>query len=153
MAVNAQSILETIHENAQKNVLTNKVKRAAVPGLSMFGILWYSSGGSYLAHGADTHNATPQIGYFLMTRVNATVTPIKAALTCEPQLTNPVAANLNFSNISLPSEQIIEEPLQMVKGLQSTKNLPRSYTPRQMEQTILKLLEGWHRRRQQSQER
>ena len=59
MAVNAQSILETIHENAQKNVLTNKVKRAAVPGLSMFGILWYSSGGSYLAHGADTHNATP----------------------------------------------------------------------------------------------
>lgn len=29
----------------------------------------------------------------------------------------------------------------------------RSYTPRQMEQTILKLLEGWHRRRQQSQER
>lgn len=42
MAVNAQSILETIHENAQKNVLTNKVKRAAVPGLSMFGILWYS---------------------------------------------------------------------------------------------------------------
>ena len=41
MAVNAQSILETIHENAQKNVLTNKVKRAAVPGLSMFGILWF----------------------------------------------------------------------------------------------------------------
>lgn len=33
------------------------------------------------------------------------------------------------------------------------KYFPRSYTPRQMEQTILKLLEGWHRRRQQSQER
>lgn len=29
----------------------------------------------------------------------------------------------------------------------------KSYTPRQMEQTILKLLEGWHRRLQQSQER
>ena len=29
----------------------------------------------------------------------------------------------------------------------------KSYTPRQMEQTILKLLKGWHRRRQQSQER
>lgn len=29
----------------------------------------------------------------------------------------------------------------------------KSYTPCQMEQTILKLLEGWHRRRQQSQER
>ena len=33
------------------------------------------------------------------------------------------------------------------------KYFPRSYTPRQMEQTILKLLESWHRRRQQSQER
>ena len=33
------------------------------------------------------------------------------------------------------------------------KYFPKSYTPRQMEQTILKLLEGWHRHRQQSQER
>lgn len=33
------------------------------------------------------------------------------------------------------------------------KYFPKSYTPRQMEQTILKLLEGWHRRRQQSRER
>ena len=33
------------------------------------------------------------------------------------------------------------------------KYFPKSYTPRQMEQTILKLLEGWHRCRQQSQER
>ena len=33
------------------------------------------------------------------------------------------------------------------------KYFPKSYTPRQMEQTILKLLEGWRRRRQQSQER
>lgn len=30
---------------------------------------------------------------------------------------------------------------------------PRSYTPRQMEETILKLLEQWHRKRQRSQER
>ena len=30
---------------------------------------------------------------------------------------------------------------------------PRSYTPKPMEETILKLLEGWHRRRQQSMER
>ena len=30
---------------------------------------------------------------------------------------------------------------------------PRSYTPKQMEETILKLLESWHRRRQQSMER
>lgn len=33
------------------------------------------------------------------------------------------------------------------------KYFPKSYTPQQMEQTILKLLDGWHRRKQQSQER
>ena len=33
------------------------------------------------------------------------------------------------------------------------KYFPRSYTPRQMEETILKLLEQWHRNRHRSQER
>ena len=33
------------------------------------------------------------------------------------------------------------------------KYFPKSYTPQQMEQVILKLLEGWHHRRQQTQER
>ena len=33
------------------------------------------------------------------------------------------------------------------------KYFPRSYTPKQMEEVILKLLEGWHRRRQQEQAR
>lgn len=33
------------------------------------------------------------------------------------------------------------------------KYFPKSYTPQQMEQVILKLLDGWHRRQQQSHER
>ena len=33
------------------------------------------------------------------------------------------------------------------------KYFPRSYTPRQMEETILKLLEQWHKKRQRGQER
>ncbi len=33
------------------------------------------------------------------------------------------------------------------------KYFPRSYTPRQMENTIIKLLEAWHKKRQRSQER
>ena len=33
------------------------------------------------------------------------------------------------------------------------KYFPRSYTPRQMEETIVRLLEQWHRKRQRSQER
>ena len=30
---------------------------------------------------------------------------------------------------------------------------PKSYTPKQMEDTIIKLLEGWYKKRQLSQER
>ena len=33
------------------------------------------------------------------------------------------------------------------------KYFPKSYTPRQMEETIIKLLEGWHKKRTRSQER
>ena len=38
-------------------------------------------------------------------------------------------------------------------GDKANKYFPRSYTPQQKEQVILKLLENWHRHRQQSQER
>ena len=38
-------------------------------------------------------------------------------------------------------------------GEKLKKYFPKSYTPQQMEETIIKLLEGWSRRRQQSQER
>ena len=33
------------------------------------------------------------------------------------------------------------------------KYFPKSYTPKQMEDTIIKLLEGWYKKRQFSQER
>ena len=38
-------------------------------------------------------------------------------------------------------------------GEKVNKYFPRSYTPQQKEQVILKLLEGWYNRRQHSQER
>ena len=33
------------------------------------------------------------------------------------------------------------------------KYFPRSYTPKQMQETIIKLLDQWHKRRQRNQER
>jgi DNA invertase Pin-like site-specific DNA recombinase len=89
MAVNAQSFLETIQRNAQKNIPTNKIKKAAVPDLSMFGIpsVGITSAGSAkptVAKPADPAPITPNKNS-LMTGVNATASPIKAAPTCEPQ--------------------------------------------------------------------
>ena len=49
-----------------------------------------------------------------------------------------------------------EKPLERKVTLRNDrlqKYLPPSYTPKQMEEVIIKLLEGWHRRRQQEQAR
>ena len=49
-----------------------------------------------------------------------------------------------------------EKPLERkvtIRNDRLQKYFPANYTPKQMEEVILKLLEGWHRRRQQEQER
>lgn len=49
-----------------------------------------------------------------------------------------------------------EKPLERKVTLRNDrlqKYFPLSYTPKQMEEVIIKLLDGWHRRRQQEQER
>ena len=40
-----------------------------------------------------------------------------------------------------------------LQGPQIKKYFPKSYTPKQMEDTIIKLLEQWQRKRQREQER
>ena len=49
-----------------------------------------------------------------------------------------------------------EKPLERkvtIRNDRLQKNFPASYTPKQMEDVIIKLLEGWHRKRQQEQAR
>ncbi len=56
--------------------------------------------------------------------------------------------------LSIMSEEKKPEKYDLtISGDKLRKYFPRSYTPRQMEDTILKLLEGWQRKRQRSQER
>ena len=56
--------------------------------------------------------------------------------------------------LSIMSEEKKPEKCDLtISGDKLRKYFPRSYTPRQMEDTILKLLEGWQRKRQRSQER
>jgi len=56
--------------------------------------------------------------------------------------------------LSIMSEEKKPEKYDLtISGDKLRKYFPRSYTPRQMEDTILKLLDGWLRKRQRSQER
>ena len=65
------------------------------------------------------------------------------------------AGDLNEDTVlSIMSEEKKPEKYDLtISGDKLRKYFPRSYTPRQMEDTILKLLEGWQRKRQRSQER
>ena len=65
------------------------------------------------------------------------------------------AGELNEDTVlSIMSEEKKPEKYDLtISGDKLRKYFPRSYTHRQMEDTILKLLEGWQRKRQRSQER
>ena len=65
------------------------------------------------------------------------------------------AGELNEDTVlSIMSEEKKPEKCDLtISGDKLRKYFPRSYTPRQMEDTILKLLEGWQRKRQRSQAR
>ncbi len=65
------------------------------------------------------------------------------------------SGNLNEDTmLSIMSEEKKPEKYDLtISGDKLRKYFPRSYTPRQMEDTILKLLEGWQRKRQRNQER
>jgi ParB family chromosome partitioning protein len=55
---------------------------------------------------------------------------------------------------AIMSEEKKAEPDRVtLSGDKLKKYFPKSFTPKQMEETILKLLEGWARKRQQTQER
>ena len=65
------------------------------------------------------------------------------------------AGELNEDTVlSIMSEEKKPEKYDLtIPGDTLRKYFPRSYTPRQMQDTIIKLLEGWQRKRQRNQER
>ena len=58
-------------------------------------------------------------------------------------------------NLIIPLTELIPELLDRVTFTSDTlrKYFPRSYTPARMQETIIKLLEQWQRKRQRDQER
>ena len=58
----------------------------------------------------------------------------------------------NIIDLIMREEKPLERKVTL-RGDRLQKYFPASYTPKQMEEVIVKLLEGWHRRRQQEQAR
>ena len=67
-------------------------------------------------------------------------------LSCEGKLEN------NIIDLIMREEKPLERKV-TIRNDRLQKYFPSSYTPKQMEDVIIKLLEGWHRKRQQEQSR
>ena len=74
----------------------------------------------------------------------------------QAQRLKQISAEGKLENNSIDLIMREEKPLERKVTLRNDrlqKYFPASYTPKQMEEVIIKLLEGWHRRRQQEQTR
>ena len=58
----------------------------------------------------------------------------------------------NIIDLNMREEKPLERKVTL-RNARQLKYFPANYTPKQMEEVIIKLLEGWHRRRQQEQAR
>ena len=58
----------------------------------------------------------------------------------------------NIIDLVMREEKLLERKV-TIRNDRLQKYFPASYTPKQMEEVIIKLLEGWHRKRQQEQSR
>ena len=94
-----------------------------------------------LLHGMQA-NATQQMGLFgrIEQRWGVFRYTLSREGECSYDAMLDVMKNAQLDRLTLKNEAI-------------RKYFPRSYTPRQMEETILKLLEQWHKKRHRSQER
>ena len=59
---------------------------------------------------------------------------------------------INIIDLIMREEKPLERKV-TIRNDRLQKYFPASYTPKQMEDVIIKLLEGWHRKRQQEQAR
>ena len=63
------------------------------------------------------------------------------------------ALTVELSRSIMSEEKKSEQDRVVLTGDKLKKYFPKSYTPQKMEETIIKLLEAWQKKRQRSQER
>lgn len=111
------------------------------------GKLKFVPAADYISHLTEREQTYLQ---FLMERDEVSPTVDQA------QRLKQISAEGKLENAIIDRIMREEKPLERkvtIRNDRLQKYFPASYTPKQMEEVILKLLEGWHRRRQQEQAR
>ena len=90
--------------------------------------------------------------YLLLVMERDEVSPALGQAQRLKQLSSEGKLENNIIDLIMREEKPLERKV-TIRNDRLQKYFPASYTPKQMEDVIIKLLEGWHRKRQQEQSR
>jgi len=107
-----------------------------------------------LAPAADflSHLSEKEQTYLLLVMERDEVSPSLGQAQRLKQLSGEGKLENNIIDLIMREEKPLERKV-TIRNDRLQKYFPASYTPKQMEDVIIKLLEGWHRKRQQEQVR
>ena len=107
-----------------------------------------------LAPAADflSHLSEKEQTYLLLVMERDEVSPSLGQAQRLKQLSSEGKLENNIIDLIMREEKPLERKV-TIRNDRLQKYFPSSYTPKQMEDVIIKLLEGWHRKRQQEQAR
>lgn len=107
-----------------------------------------------LAPAADflSHLSEKEQTYLLLVMERDEVSPSLGQAQRLKQLSGEGKLENNIIDLIMREEKPLERKV-TIRNDRLQKYFPSSYTPKQMEDVIIKLLEGWHRKRQQEQSR
>ena len=153
---------EKLKENYSVSILGEQVKESAtqiqryvrlnllIPPL----VEAVDKGFSKLAPAADflSHLSEKEQTYLLLVMERDEVSPSLGQAQRLKQLSSEGKLENNIIDLIMREEKPLERKV-TIRNDRLQKYFPASYTPKQMEDVIIKLLEGWHRKRQQEQAR
>lgn len=153
---------EKLKENYSVSILGEQVKESAtqiqryvrlnllIPPL----IEAVDKGFLKLAPAADflSHLSEKEQTYLLLVMERDEVSPSLGQAQRLKQLSGEGKLENNIIDLIMREEKPLERKV-TIRNDRLQKYFPSSYTPKQMEDVIIKLLEGWHRKRQQEQSR
>ena len=103
-----------------------------------------------LQRGADDYINKPFNAKVLLARCNNLV---RNRIILQKKFSQQKMLSLDVMRAVMSEEKKTDLDRVTLKNETLRRYFPKSYTPKQMEEVIIKLLEGWHRRRQQEQTR
>ena len=133
-------------KQVQRYVRLNKLIPPLLEAVDM-GTLKFVPAADFLSHLSEKEQA-----YLLLVMERDEVSPSLGQAQRLKQLSAEGKLENNVIDLIMGEEKPLERKVTL-RSDRLQKYFPASYTPKQMEEVIIKLLEGWHRKRQQEQSR